>query len=117
MRYNTHLILAAAFVLGLFPVEAAMMNQPARDIRRADVMAKSTNRNFSGAVQSIAAGGLIRLRDDRLGDINLVITAETRISKSGGPAEFRNISVGGRIHGYASFRGGKYFAKGVTINS
>ena len=116
MRYSTHLILVAAFVLGLFPVGAAMVNQPARDLLRADVVAKSTNRNFSGAVQSIAAGGLIRLRDDRHGDIQVIITASTRISKHGGTAEFRNISVGSRLHGWGNFRGGKYFAVVVALD-
>ena len=116
MRYRTHLVLAAAFVLGLFPVEAAMVSQPAREPLRADVVAKSTNRNFSGAVQSIAAGGLIRLRDDRHGDIQVIIKAGTRISRHGSTAEFRNISVGSRLHGWGNFRGGKYFAVDVTLD-
>ena len=92
-----------------------MVNQPGRDLLRADVVSKSPNRNFSGAVQSIADGGLIRLRDLKHGDIEVIVTTSTRISKRGSTAEFRNISVGSRLHGYGSFRGGKYFAIAVTL--
>ena len=92
-----------------------MVNAPAASPLRPDIVAKSRTRSYGGAVQAVLPAGVIRLRDDRLGDIVVVITTETRVSKNGAPAAFRNITVGTRIHGYASLRGERYIAQVATI--
>src|SRR3712207_1281024 len=110
------LALAAAFAFCLVGAHAATVYQSCRDRPRPEAVVGITMRSFSGTVQGMAPGGIIRLRDDILGDIKVVITANTRISNVSGPAGVRSIRLGARLHGYGTFRGGQFSAKVVTID-
>jgi hypothetical protein len=80
------------------------------------VVNKTPYRSISGAVQAIESGGKIRFRDDRNGDINVFITAQSEFRKNGQAVSPRTIGVGTRFHGYAAFRGGNWYAKEITID-
>jgi hypothetical protein len=115
MRFSI-CVVAATLVGPLFPVGATMVNDPALNPVQPHVVVKAGYRSFSGAVQSISSDGRIRLRDDRNGDIKVVITDETSISKNGHKVTFRVIRARTRLHGYGNFRGGNYYAKVITID-
>ena len=114
MRLNVFLLLGILFG-ALHPIDAAMVNRPASAVVQPDIVAKLSYRSFSGVVQTISHG-TIRLRDDVLGDIKVVVTDATSISTHMHPTTAQSIRSGTRLHGYANFRGGYYFAKVITID-
>jgi CubicO group peptidase (beta-lactamase class C family) len=116
MRYRSLLLVAATFSAFL-NLEAASVTNVVPSGDRPGVVAKSRTRSYSGGVQSIMSDGVIRLRDDRLGDIKVVIKPETQISRSnGGAATARDIRTGSHIHGYGTIYGDRYVAKVLTID-
>jgi hypothetical protein len=115
MRFSI-CVVAATLVGPLFSVGAMMVNDPALNPVQPHVVVKAGDRSFSGTVQSISSDGRIRLRDDRNGDIKVVITDETSISKNGHNVTFHVIRTGTRLHGYGKFRGGNYYAKVITTD-
>jgi hypothetical protein len=109
-------VILATFIGPLFPVGAVTVNHPAPGAVAPHVVARAAGyRSFSGKVQTIS-DGRIRLRDDSLGDITVVITKETSISKNRDGTPSQAIRAGTRLHGYGSFRGGNYYAKVITID-
>ncbi len=92
-----------------------MVNHPAPRAVAPRVVLIAGDRSFSGAVQAISEGR-IRLRDDIQGDIKVVITNKTSISKNGHATTSQSIRAGIRLHGYGNFRGGNYYAKVITID-
>ena len=118
MRYHSLLIVAATFVALPLGLEAAVVTDVVPSVAQPGVVAKSTTRSYSGAVQAVERDGVIRLRDDRLGDIKLFVTTETQIRKAkGGAATVRDIRVGTRLHGSGAIFGERYKAKVITIDS
>ena len=108
-------VLLAVLIGPLFPGGAVMVDPPPGTVPP-HVVVKAGYRSFSGVVQTLA-DGRIRLRDDRLGDIKVVVTNETSIAtKNGHVTTSHSIKSGIRLHGYGSFRGGNYYAKVITID-
>lgn len=110
-----YLLTAAVCVTPLLPLHAAKLSGPSVT-HSPDVVAKTTHRSFGGAIQQIGPDGTIRLRDNHVGDIRVVITAETKISRDKQPATAADLKVGDRVHGSASFRGDKYYAKTLHVD-
>src|SRR3954454_6155238 len=107
MRLSFYLIAITLLVRPVLSLEAATITPNSHAVQP-QVVRKSPYRSISGAVQSVQPDGKIKFRDDRTGDINVIITAETEIRKNGKPATAHNLGVGTRFHGYAAFRGGNY---------
>src|SRR4051812_44401599 len=118
MRTKGHLLLGLALMAQLACGEAAnsSMINPRGFAGQPGIVAKTADRSYSGAVQEVLPGPVLRLRDDRLGDMKVVITATTQITKDRRPATSADITPGTRIHGYAAFRGGRLYAKVATID-
>ena len=116
MHRKLYILVGAGLVSYISAVDAAVIDITGRPPSEAQVAAKTASRSFSGFVQAVEAGGVIRLREQRQGDVRVIITNETSLTKGDDAAQLRDIRVGSRIHGMASFRGGKYYAKVIHLD-